>query len=48
MKSLVPLGLASDADVQSFLADQTSLNETDRYFYSITGYAYVARLRKSS
>lgn len=48
MKCLVPLGLASDADVQSFLADQMSLNAKDRYFYSITGYAYVARLRKSS
>jgi len=48
MKSLVPLGLASDADVQSFLADQRALNAKDRYFYSITGYAYVARLRKSS
>ena len=48
MKSLIPLGLASDADVQSFLADQAALDATDRYFYSITGYAYVARLRKSS
>jgi SAM-dependent methyltransferase len=48
MKSLIPLGLASDADVQSFLADQAALDAKDRYFYSITGYAYVARLRKSS
>jgi SAM-dependent methyltransferase len=48
MKNLIPLGLATDADVQSFLVDQTSLNAADRYFYSITGYAYVAQLRKFS
>jgi SAM-dependent methyltransferase len=48
MKSLIPLGLASETDVQSFLADQASLNSKGRYFYSITGYAYVARLRKAS
>lgn len=45
MKSLIPLGLASDIDVQSFLTDQSSLNARNSYFYSITGYAYVAQLR---
>lgn len=46
MNELIDRGLASSDEVRAFLAEQTFLNENGRYFYSITGFAYVGRLRK--
>jgi hypothetical protein len=46
MNELIDRGLASSDEVRAFLAEQTFLNESGRYFYSITGFAYVGRLRK--
>ena len=45
MKALIDRGLASSDDVEAFLAEQESLNANGRYFYSVTGFAYVGRLR---
>jgi SAM-dependent methyltransferase len=45
MNGLIGKGLASSDDVQAFLAEQESLNANGRYFYSVTGFAYVGRLR---
>ncbi len=45
MKELIARGLATFDDVAAFLAEQSSLNADGRYFYSITGFAYVGRLR---
>jgi SAM-dependent methyltransferase len=45
LRSIVKCGLASAADVASFTAEQEALAATDRYFYSITGYAFVGRRR---
>jgi hypothetical protein len=41
MRSLVKRGLADASDVDGFLRDQQELYEQGRYFYSITGFAYV-------
>ena len=41
MRSLVRRGLAEASDVDDFLREQQDLHEQGRYFYSITGYAYV-------
>jgi SAM-dependent methyltransferase len=46
MKGLLGKGLASSDDVEALLAEQESLNANGRYFYSVTGFAYVGRLRK--
>ena len=45
MKELIARGLATFDDVATFLAEQSSLHADGRYFYSITGFAYVGRLR---
>jgi len=45
MNALIDRGLASSDEVRAFLAEQQSLNANGRYFYSITGFAYVGRLR---
>jgi SAM-dependent methyltransferase len=45
MNGLREKGLASSDDVQAFLAEQESLNANGRYFYSVTGFAYVGCLR---
>ena len=41
--SLVKRGLASAADVEAFEREQRRLSEAGRFFYSLTGYAYVGR-----
>ena len=41
MRALIGKGLASSEDVEAFLAEQESLNADGRYFYSVTGFAYV-------
>lgn len=41
LRSLVRRGLADAADVEAFEREQRELHERGRYFYSITGYAYV-------
>lgn len=43
--ALVRRGLASAADYEQFLHEQASLAAGGRYFYSITGFAYVGRRR---
>ena len=40
-RSLVKRGLATSQDCEAFIAEQAELHATGRYFYSITGYAYV-------
>lgn len=40
-ESLVKRGLASAEDYAQFSAEQRRLHAEGRYFYSITGYAYV-------
>jgi SAM-dependent methyltransferase len=42
-RSLVKRGLASAADVEAFDREQARLSEEGRFFYSLTGYAYVGR-----
>ncbi|MQA91860.1 MAG: hypothetical protein GEU90_16835 [Gemmatimonas sp.] len=42
-RSLVERGLASAEDVEEFEREQEALRHQWRYFYSITGYAYVGR-----
>jgi hypothetical protein len=42
-RSLVDHGLAQSEDYARFTADLEELERQGRYFYSITGYAYVAR-----
>jgi hypothetical protein len=42
---LVKHGLVSAEDCSRFLADLDALSREGRYFYSITGYAYVGRRR---
>jgi SAM-dependent methyltransferase len=42
MAGLVKRGLASAADYEDFLQDQATLHAESRYFYGITGFAYVA------
>lgn len=42
---LVQRGLASEADYRRVVADLEELSREGRYFYSITGYAYVGRRR---
>ncbi len=44
-RSLAKRGLAHVEDCERFEQDQAALHEQGRYFYSITGYAYVGRLR---
>jgi SAM-dependent methyltransferase len=44
-RTLVDRGLASSDDYLRFCADNEALNAEKRYFYSITGYAYVGRRR---
>ena len=39
--SLARRGLASPDDCEAFIAEQAELHARGRYFYSITGYAYV-------
>jgi SAM-dependent methyltransferase len=41
--SLAKRGLASPDDVRRVVAEQEALARAGRYFYSITGYAYVGR-----
>jgi SAM-dependent methyltransferase len=43
--SLVKRGLASEDDVRRVVADLEALDRAGRYFYGITGYAYVGRRR---
>jgi SAM-dependent methyltransferase len=46
MRSLAKRGLVEASDVDDFLREQQQLHEQGRYFYSITGFAYVgSRLR---
>jgi len=45
LRHLVTHGLARAADYERFLRDQDTLAQEGRYFYSITGYAYVGRRR---
>lgn len=42
---LVKRGLASEAGYRRVVADLEELSREGRYFYSITGYAYVGRRR---
>ena len=44
-RSLVKRNLASADDVATFMAEQEVLATAGRYFYSITGYAFVGRRR---
>lgn len=41
--ALVRRGLASAADCESFLLEQTERDARGEYFYSVNGYAYVGR-----
>jgi SAM-dependent methyltransferase len=41
MRGPVKRGLASAVDYAQFLEDQAALNDQGRYFYGITGFAYV-------
>ena len=43
MRSLVERGLAAPEDCDAFLREQAELQARGRYFYGITGYAYVGR-----
>ena len=43
LRSLVKRGLATREDCDRFLEEQAELHARGRYFYSITGYAYVGR-----
>jgi hypothetical protein len=45
MRELVKRGLATSLDVDAFLAEQLTLNASGRYFYCITGFAYVGRVQ---
>ena len=42
-RGLVKRGLADQDDFARFQKEQSELHEAGRYFYSITGYAYVGR-----
>jgi SAM-dependent methyltransferase len=42
-RALVKRGLATAEDCDAFLQDQATLSAHNRYFYSITGYAYLGR-----
>jgi hypothetical protein len=42
---LVKRNLASADDVATFMAEQEVLARAGRYFYSITGYAFVGQRR---
>ena len=42
-KALVRRGLASEEDCSRFLREQEEFSDRDKYFYSITGFAYVGR-----
>lgn len=42
-RSLAGRGLASTEDVEQFEQEQTTLDRQGRYFYSISGYAYVGK-----
>jgi hypothetical protein len=44
-RALVSRGLASAEDYEQFIAEQESLNTQGRYFYSLTGFAYVGARR---
>ena len=44
-RSLVKRGLADPAEVHRFEQEQAELYAAGRYFYSITGYAYMGRRR---
>lgn len=46
--SLAKRGLVSAEDYERFELDQVRLDQEGRYFYSITGYAYVGRRRSSA
>jgi hypothetical protein len=48
MRDLVKRSLATSLDVDAFLAEQESLNASGRYFYCITGFAYVGRVQTHS
>ena len=45
IRELVERGLATSLDVEEFLAEQATLNASGRYFYCITGFAYVGRVQ---
>jgi hypothetical protein len=42
-RALVKRGMVAAEDYDRFLADQEALSQPGRFFYSITGYAYVGR-----
>jgi SAM-dependent methyltransferase len=44
-RALVKRGLATADDYERFIAEQEALSAQGRYFYSVTGFAYVGRLR---
>jgi ubiquinone/menaquinone biosynthesis C-methylase UbiE len=44
-RSLVKRDLATERGYQRFIAEQEALSAEGRYFYSITGFAYVGRRR---
>jgi hypothetical protein len=45
MEALVRRDLVPSRDYEQFMAAQLALHAEGRYFYSITGYAYVRRRR---
>jgi SAM-dependent methyltransferase len=47
-RSLVKRGLASAEDVEKFEQEQIALDQQGRYFYSITGYAYIGKRTRSA
>lgn len=47
-RTLARRGLVPADDVERFLADLEALDAAGRYFYGITGYAYVGRRRRAS
>jgi hypothetical protein len=42
-RALARRGLASGEDVERFLAEQVALAAAGKYFYSVTGFAYVGQ-----
>ncbi|MFA5892123.1 MAG: methyltransferase domain-containing protein [Actinomycetota bacterium] len=46
--ALVQRGLASEADYTEFVSEQDDLSATGKYFYGITGFAYVGKRTSSA
>jgi hypothetical protein len=44
-RALVKRGLATEQDYHWFIGEQEALSTQGRYFYSLTGFAYVGQLR---